>query len=136
MISAASVYPNLSFVLLGDSSRRDPLRYVEVAEAFPGRVAAIYIRRVHGILARRGSLDRLEERARKVGVELLVADDTVTIAKHARSRGFLTSGEVSQVQEGKARDERAPPIESAAATHAAATHADSTHAASNDPGAR
>ncbi len=117
-------HPNLAFVLLGDSSRRDPLRFVEIAEAFPGRVAAIYIRRVHGILARRGSLDRLEQRARKVGVELLIADDTVTIAKHARSRGFLTSGEVGQVQEGKARDERAPSIESAAAARAS----------SNEPG--
>lgn len=111
-------HPNLAFVLLGDSSRRDPLRYVEIAEAFPGRVAAIYIRRVHGILARRGSLERLEQRARQAGVTLLVADDTVTIAKHARSHGFLTSGEVGQVQEGKARDERAPPIESAASVSA------------------
>src|SRR5688572_6445216 len=31
-------HPRLPFVMLGDSSRRDPLRYVEVAEAYPGRV--------------------------------------------------------------------------------------------------
>lgn len=104
-------HPRLSFVLLGDSSRRDPLRYVEIAEAYPGRVAAIYIRRVHGVLARRGSLAVLEERARRAGVELLLADDTVTIAKHARSRGFVPASEVGRVREGKRQDEQAPAAE-------------------------
>jgi phosphatidate phosphatase APP1 len=104
-------HPGLPFVLLGDSSRRDPLRYVEIAEAYPGRVAAIYIRRVHGMLARRASLDTLKERSRRAGVELLVADDTVSIAQHARSRGFVPAAEVSRVREGKARDEQSPPAE-------------------------
>ena len=113
-------HPNLPFVLLGDSSRRDPLRYVEVAEAFPGRVAAIYIRRVHGLLARRGSLADLVQRAARAGVELVIADDTVTMAKHARSRGFVPAEEVGRVREGKARDEQAPPVElgGEAAAHA------------------
>jgi phosphatidate phosphatase APP1 len=114
-------HPKLPFVLLGDSSRRDPLRYVEIAEAVPGRVAAIYIRRVHGLLARRGSLDRLQQRAKQAGVELSIADDTVTIARHAQSRGFVPAAEVGRVLEGKARDEQAPPIELEAAAGAAST---------------
>jgi phosphatidate phosphatase APP1 len=104
-------HPKLSFVLIGDSSRRDPLRYIEVAEAHPGRVAAIYIRRVHGVLARRGSLEQLKERAARAGVELLVAEDTVSIAQHAKSRGFVQPAEVGRVREGKRRDELAPPTE-------------------------
>jgi phosphatidate phosphatase APP1 len=104
-------FPGLPLVLLGDSSRRDPLRYVEIAEAYPKRVAAIYIRRVRGPLARRGSLEVLAERARQAGVELLIADDTVTIAKHAQSRGFVPRTEVHRVREGKAQDEQAPPTE-------------------------
>jgi phosphatidate phosphatase APP1 len=104
-------HPGLSFVMLGDSSRRDPLRYIEIAEAYPGRVAAIYIRRVHGVLARRSSLDPLQERARRAGVELLIADDTVSIAQHAKSRGFVQPAEVERVREGQRRDERSPPTE-------------------------
>jgi phosphatidate phosphatase APP1 len=104
-------HPKLSFVMLGDSSRRDPLRYIEVAEAYPGRVAAIYIRRVHGVLARRGSLEQLKERAHRAGVELLLADDTVSMAQHAKSRGLVAPEEVSRVREGKLRDEQAPPTE-------------------------
>lgn len=104
-------FPRLPFVMIGDSSRRDPLRYVEAAEAYPGRVAAIYIRRVHGILASRRPLEQLQERARRAGVELLIADDTVTIAKHAASRGFVPRADVSRVREGKREDEQAPPTE-------------------------
>jgi len=96
----------LSFVLLGDSSRRDPLRYVEVAEQHPGRVAAIYIREVSGLLARREKLDHLKARAAEAGVELLVAGDTVTIARHAASRGFVPRSEVEHVADGKREDER------------------------------
>lgn len=111
-------HPGLPFVLLGDSSRRDPLRYVEVAERYPGRVAAIYIRQVHGVLARRGSFELLKERAQRAGVEWLVADDTVTIAKHAQSHGFVPAGEVGRVREGKLQDEQAPPAELTSLTSA------------------
>jgi phosphatidate phosphatase APP1 len=104
-------HPGIPFVLLGDSSRRDPLRYIEVAEAHPGRVAAIYIRQVHGVLARRGSLDQLKQRAQRAGVEWLLADDTVSIAKHAQSRGFVPASEVGHVRERKLADEQAPPAE-------------------------
>lgn len=111
-------HPGLSFILLGDSSRRDPLRYIEIAEAYPGRVAAIYIRHVHGVLARRGSLEVLQQRAQRAGAEWVLADDTVTMARHAESRGYVPASEVSRVREGKRQDELSPPVElpSAAAT--------------------
>jgi phosphatidate phosphatase APP1 len=82
-------HPGLRFVLLGDSSRRDPLRYVELAEDHPGRVLAIYIRKVDGLLARPGDLSEVTARAARAGVELVVAGDTLTMAKHAASRGFI-----------------------------------------------
>jgi phosphatidate phosphatase APP1 len=104
-------HPGLSFVLLGDSSRRDPLRYVEIAEAYPGRVAAIYIRHVRGVLARRGSLLELQERARRAGAEWVLSEDTVTMARHAESRGYVPAAEVSRVREGKRQDELSPPVE-------------------------
>ncbi len=102
-------HSGLTFVLLGDSTRRDPLRYVEVAEAYPGRVAAIYIRKMAGLLARSAQdLDELAARARRVGVELVVAEDTVTIAGHAASRGFIPGAEVGHVREGQREDEQTP----------------------------
>lgn len=82
-------HPDMSFVLLGDSSRRDPLRYVEAAEAHPGRVAAIYIRKVKGLLSRRGDLSALAARAQAASADFVVAEDTATIAAHAARLGLL-----------------------------------------------
>jgi hypothetical protein len=41
----------------------------------------------------------------------LLSDDTVTIAEHARSRGFLGRSDVGDVREGKLQDEHATPAE-------------------------
>lgn len=38
------MYPNLSFVLLGDTASKDADYYLQMASEFPGRVLAIYIR--------------------------------------------------------------------------------------------
>ncbi|MDX1667271.1 MAG: phosphatase domain-containing protein, partial [Saprospiraceae bacterium] len=42
------VFPDLKFILIGDSGQRDPELYTDVAEAYPGRILAIYIRDVAG----------------------------------------------------------------------------------------
>lgn len=39
-------YPNLPFILIGDSGEQDPDIYIEIAEEFPDRISAIYLRRV------------------------------------------------------------------------------------------
>ena len=39
-------YPDMQFVLIGDSGQRDPLTYEEMAREFPGRVKLIIIRQV------------------------------------------------------------------------------------------
>ncbi len=39
-------YPDMQFVLIGDSGQRDPLTYEEMAREFPGRVKLIVIRQV------------------------------------------------------------------------------------------
>ncbi|MEM7536956.1 MAG: phosphatase domain-containing protein [Chloroflexota bacterium] len=41
-----TTYPNLPFVLIGDSGEKDPEIYREAVRHFPGRIAAIYIRDV------------------------------------------------------------------------------------------
>lgn len=40
------IYPQLNFVLIGDSGERDTDIYLEITQNFPGRVKAIYIRDV------------------------------------------------------------------------------------------
>lgn len=47
IINIFKTYPNLSFVLIGDSGEHDGAIYQKVAEQFPGRVKAIYLRSVN-----------------------------------------------------------------------------------------
>lgn len=47
IINIFKTYPKLSFVLIGDSGEHDGAIYQKVAEQFPGRVKAIYLRSVN-----------------------------------------------------------------------------------------
>jgi hypothetical protein len=87
-------------------------------------VAAIYIRKVDGLLARQEDLGVLRERAARVGVELVVAADTVAMASHAASRGFIVRSEVGHVREAKREDELAPEPDLGMLATAAAAEAD------------
>lgn len=105
-------HPGLPFVLIGDSGQEDARHYVAIAERHPGRVPAIYIRDVR--LRRRGDLERLVQRARDIGTELVVIDDTVSAAQHAAARGFIRGDAVAEVAADRRRDELMPgPLEQA-----------------------
>ncbi len=84
-------YPELPFVLLGDSGERDPEIYLETAARYPGRIAAIYIRDVGGKNRKQSAKGRaatLCERARAYGTEMLWLDHARDALAHAQQRGF------------------------------------------------
>jgi phosphatidate phosphatase APP1 len=82
-------YPHLSFVLIGDSGERDPDIYLEVAAKFPGRVRAIYIRKVNDNVFTNNVLARAAERARTLGTTLLAITHTSEALSHARSQRLV-----------------------------------------------
>jgi phosphatidate phosphatase APP1 len=41
-----SLFPQMKFILTGDSGQHDPELYTEIIEKFPDRVKAVYIRRI------------------------------------------------------------------------------------------
>ncbi|HRF40885.1 MAG TPA: App1 family protein, partial [Saprospiraceae bacterium] len=57
-----TAYPDLPFVLIGDSGERDTDIYMEIARSFPGRILAIFIRDVE-IPGRALRISRLIESA-------------------------------------------------------------------------
>lgn len=80
-------YPDLPFVLLGDSGERDPELYLEVAAAHPGRVRAIYVRDLGG-RERAGMLAELTRRARELGTELVFVTHARDALEHAVASGL------------------------------------------------
>jgi phosphatidate phosphatase APP1 len=81
-------YPELPFVLIGDSGERDPDIYLSTAALYPGRVRAIYIRDVGGRRASKDHAAELCEKARAYGTEMLWVDHAHQALSHARTLGL------------------------------------------------
>lgn len=99
-------FPDLPFILVGDSGERDPEIYREVVGLYPGRILAVYIRAVG---AHRSPLDKLgTERVRILealadevsssGCRLVVAETTVPLAEHAHEHGWIDADSVAEIR--------------------------------------
>ncbi len=86
--SLLQTYPELPFILIGDSGERDPDIYLETARRHPGRVRAIYIRDLEGKKVRHAPRDELCRRASELGTEMLWVDHAALALEHARQRGM------------------------------------------------
>lgn len=87
ILNVLKTYPNLSFILIGDSGEHDPDIYIEIAEQFPDRIKAIYLRSVNHkkkIIRVKSILDNY-----KTTPALLVESSEQAIA-HARANGFIS----------------------------------------------
>ncbi|MET0964735.1 MAG: phosphatase domain-containing protein, partial [Noviherbaspirillum sp.] len=99
-------YPQLPFVLIGDSGQQDPEIYKEVVLRHPHRIKAIYIRNVNPDPARIEAIDRLAEEVRRSGAQLVLAPDSEYAATHAAGEGLIASAAVARVRTDK-RDDQA-----------------------------
>tara|TARA_R110002167_G_scaffold218932_12_gene423574 strand:+ start:977 stop:1978 length:1002 start_codon:yes stop_codon:yes gene_type:complete len=79
-------YASLQFILIGDSGEHDADIYKEIAEQYPGRILAIYLRNV-GDKKRMNRLKTLFENFKEVPV--LFADHSEEAVSHARSLGLI-----------------------------------------------
>ncbi|GBF05179.1 predicted phosphatase of HAD fold [Deinococcus aerius] len=95
-------FPDLKFVLVGDSGEKDPEIYAEVVRRHPGRVLAVYIRDVTEAGRDEGVL-KLREEVRRAGVDLVLAADSLNAASHAMAMGLITPGELRSVLTSVAR---------------------------------
>jgi phosphatidate phosphatase APP1 len=92
-----ATYPSLPFVLIGDSGQQDPEIYRAVLHDHPGRIPAIYIRSVDRRPDRLGAITRLSEEVREAGSSLVLADDTIAIARHAAEHGWIEPDRLPEI---------------------------------------
>lgn len=93
-----NTYPDLPFILIGDSGQQDPEIYAQALARTPNRIKAIYIRDVSDG-QRDAEVKELAERTAEHGGELVVVRDSVEIAKHAAGRGVISEGHAKEVAE-------------------------------------
>jgi phosphatidate phosphatase APP1 len=108
-----STYPQLRFVLIGDSGERDPEIYAGLVRRHPQRIRAIYIRSIDPRPERLTAIRKLIEEVARTGCQLVLAPDSEYAAAHAAAEGLIAAAELAQVRADKAADARATPRTSA-----------------------
>jgi phosphatidate phosphatase APP1 len=103
--SILRAFPTLSFLLVGDSGQADPEIYRDIVHDHPDRILGIYIRNVSPEPARRDAVHLLAEEVAAHDVDLVLADDTLTAARHAARRGWIESDDIDAVARDRAREE-------------------------------
>ena len=104
-----SLYPDMQFVLIGDSGEQDPEIYAEVLRRHPQSVRVIYIRNVNPDPLRIEALDRLIEEVSATGTQLILAPDSVFAASHAAAEGLIHVDWMASVRSEKKEDDSVLP---------------------------
>ena len=83
------LYPNLPFVLIGDTTQQDPEIYKEVVSSFPGRILAVYIRAVSPSEERKASVQALAKEVVEAKSRLVLVADTEEAERDAVKAGLI-----------------------------------------------
>jgi phosphatidate phosphatase APP1 len=102
--SIMQMYPDMSFILIGDTSQHDPEIYRRIVAEFPNRVLAIYIRDVTRDAERSAAVQVLANEVLTARSSLLLTEDTVGAARHAVAQGWISADALSEVEGEKRAD--------------------------------
>lgn len=100
-----NTYPELPFILVGDSGQHDPEIYQQIIQEFPGRILVAYIRDVtpdHPDL----EIQRISELIGASEVEMVLCADTEVASKHALAKGFIHQSKMDDIHIEKEKDEK------------------------------
>lgn len=102
------LYEDLPFILIGDSGESDPEIYYQLVQEYPDRILAIYIRNVSRGPGRPETIRALAEQVVDVGSSLVLADDSLSMARHAVNNGWIAPQALQAVKREKEKDEVPP----------------------------
>lgn len=99
-------YPDLPFLLIGDSGQEDPEIYTEIVRRHGEQITGIYIRDVSGNAERSDEIAALADEVSATGQELLLVPDTVTAARHAARHGGIPAEAIEEIAAAKSENEQ------------------------------
>lgn len=100
-------YPQMKFILIGDSGEQDPEIFTQVVNDFPDRIACIYIRDVTDS-KRDEAIQKLATEVAKAGIEMLLVENSEKAAIHAAEKGYIDPAALPEIAQEKEKDENAP----------------------------
>jgi phosphatidate phosphatase APP1 len=101
-------YPDLPFILIGDSGQEDPEIYRDVVHDHGDRILAVYIRDVTPNPGRRHDIAALADEVRLKGSSLLLSEETAAAARHAAGHGWIRADAVGRVEREVSSSEERP----------------------------
>lgn len=85
-------YPELPFILIGDSGQEDPEIYAQLVQDYRDRILGIYIRDVSvGDSWRQIQLRAIAKQVRQAGSQFQLVTTTEAAATHAANRGWIAA---------------------------------------------
>lgn len=86
IVNILETYPDLAFILIGDSGERDGDIYIEITKKFPGQVKAIYLRSV----ADKNRVERVTALFKEFSnIPFLLVNKTDEAIQHAKVNRFI-----------------------------------------------
>ena len=101
-------YPDLPFVLIGDSGQEDPEIYRDLVRRHSDHIRAIYIRDVTPEVTdqRDREVRAIAEEVNDQGVPMILAEDSVAAAEHAAENGLIMPDGVDEVRRDRREEEK------------------------------
>jgi len=104
IVNILKMYPNLNFVLIGDSGQQDAYIYNDIATLYPDRILAIYIRDL-GIKKSSKKINDLIAISKKENIQITLTKDAEQAAKHAADKGLIFVEAIADIKIDKKQDE-------------------------------
>jgi phosphatidate phosphatase APP1 len=87
ILNLLKTYKDLKFILIGDIGQHDPYIYLEIADQFPTRIAAIYLRSV----SHKKKMIRVKELYKNFNtIPMLLVENNQQALEHAKSHKFIS----------------------------------------------
>jgi phosphatidate phosphatase APP1 len=102
IIELLAAYPSLSFLLLGDNGQRDPEVYLQTAQQYPGRVAAVLIRTVDFGEERREAVASIAAEFAALGTPYANGETSLELAAAAAEMGLMATSDLPRISAAKA----------------------------------
>lgn len=97
-------YPDLPFILVGDSGQKDPEVYRDVVAKYPDQIEAVYVRDVSP--SRVDEVSAIAEDVRGFDTDMRLVDGTVDAARHAATRDWIEPSDLEAVRQDKRREKK------------------------------
>jgi phosphatidate phosphatase APP1 len=85
-------------LLIGDSGQEDPEVFGQAVVNHSARIAAVWIRSVDRSPERLQALEALGRHVRDAGAELVLAEDSLAMARHAVRQGWIPEERLEAIE--------------------------------------